>query len=212
MIKAVLFDMDGLLVDTETLGIQVAVKICKELGINLTPEEQKSFIGVTDEKFYRELFKKRNLDYNVQEVREKHFGLYETLLNTNLKPFVGARGLPQQLRLQGYKVALVSGSTAKQIDIIMKQLGIKGQFEVIISFEDITHSKPDPESYLLAAQKLGVLPEDCVVLEDAEAGVRAAKAAGMRVIGVTNNGGQDLSLADILVNNLEFVADVLDKM
>ncbi len=194
--------MDGLLVDTETLGIEVAVKTCKELGLELAPEEQKSFIGVTDEKFYRELFEKRGLGYEVPEVLKKHFEVYEALLQTNLRPFPGAESLPKELKSQGLRLALVSGSTAGQIDTILTSLGIKEQFEVVVSEGDISHSKPDPEGYLLAAQKLGIKPEECIVLEDATTGVKAAKNAGMKVIAVRNNGDQDLSLADTIVSNL----------
>ncbi|MBS3175848.1 HAD family phosphatase [Candidatus Woesearchaeota archaeon] len=202
MKKAILFDLDGLLVDTETLGIDVAVRVCKGLGIELTKTEQKSFIGVTDERFYQELFNKRNCDFDVQEILKKHFSLYEELLKTSLKPFPGACDLLKVLKRQGYKLGLVSGSTTEQINIILDKLKIKTFFNVIVSCEDITKSKPNPEGYLIASKKLRISPENCVVLEDAETGVIAGKKARMKVIGVTNNGGQDLSSADIIVKNL----------
>lgn len=202
MIKAVLFDMDGLLVDTETVGTEVAVRICRELGIELTREEKSSFVGVTDEKFYKELFEKRNLSHDVQGVLRNHFDVYEDLLLKEATPFPGAQSLPRELRAKGYRLALVSGSTAHQINIILSQLRIKEQFDIIISEGDVVHGKPDPEGYLLAAQRMGVASAECVVLEDATTGIKAAKKAGMRVIGVRNNGDQDLSLADVIVKDL----------
>ena len=202
MKKAVIFDLDGLLVDTETLGIEIAVQVCKELGIELTKAEQKSFIGVTDEKFYQELFDNRNCDFDVHEILKKHFSLYEQLLKTRLNPFPGSSELPKFLKQQGYKLGLVSGSTLKQINIILYKLKIRVLFDVILSCEDITSSKPSPEGYLAASKKLGIPPENCLVLEDAETGVLAGKKAKMRVIGVKNNDGQDLNVADIIVKNL----------
>src|ERR1035438_8510805 len=148
MIKAVLFDMDGLLADTETLAMSVAVKICRGLDFELTSREQKSFIGVTDEKFYRELFLKKGLKLDLDKILKQHFEIYDKLLENNFRPFPGADILPKQLKEQGYKLALVSGSTEKQIDIILGQLGTKGYFDTIISANQITHSKPNPEGFL----------------------------------------------------------------
>lgn len=202
MIKAVLFDMDGLLVDTETLGIRVAIVACKDLGIDLDLEEQRGFIGVTDEKFYQELFKKRGLNHDVVPVLKKHFETYEKLLTTELKAFEAAHTLPKILKSKGYKLALVSGSTKNQINIILEQLKIKDYFDVIVSCDEITKSKPDPEGYLTAAKKLGVEPNECLVFEDAQTGVLAAKNAGMKVVGVVNVGSQDLSLADFVIESL----------
>ena len=184
MTQAILFDLDGLLVDTETLGIQVAIQVCKELGIELTQDEQKSFIGVTDEKFYQELFRRRKLDFDVGKILAKHFTIYEKLLKTILTPFQGASELPKILKNFGFKIGLVSGSTRNQILIILNDLEVVKFFDVIVSCEDITQSKPNPEGYLTAAHELQISPEDCLVLEDAETGVIAGKKAGMRVIGV----------------------------
>ncbi len=203
MKQAILFDLDGLLVDTETPGIKVAIQICKELGIELTLDEQKSFIGVTDEKFYLELFRKRTLNFDVGEILAKHFNVYEKLLKTTLTPFQGAGELPEILKNFGFKIGLVSGSTRNQILIILNELEVIKFFDIIVSCEDITQSKPNPEGYLTAADKLQVSPANCLVLEDAETGVLAGKKAGMRVIGVKNNGDQNLSLADITVDELQ---------
>lgn len=210
MIKAVLFDMDGLLVDTEPLGIRVAFAVCKDLGIDLKLEEQRSFIGATDEKFYRELFKKRGLHHDVVSVLTKHFEIYEKLLKTELKAFEAAHILPKNLKAKGYKLGLVSGSTKNQINIILEQLKIKDNFDIILSCDDIAKSKPDPQGYLFAAKKLATEPSECLVFEDSQVGILSAKNAGMKVVGVVNSGGQDLSLADFVVENLSTVETNLE--
>lgn len=212
MSKAILFDMDGLLVDSENLGIEVAILVCRNLGIELTPEEQRAFIGITDEKFYKELFARRGLDLDVQKALQEHFAMYEQLLVSDLEPFPGAASLPKILKDQGRKIALVSGSTRHQIDIIFNSLGIADCFSVIVSCDDIAVSKPNPEGYLTAAKLLGEEPNNCIVLEDAESGIKAGKAAGMKVIGVVNAGMQNLAGSDIQINNLKALEENLSLL
>jgi HAD superfamily hydrolase (TIGR01509 family) len=202
MTRAILFDLDGLLADTETLAMKVVLKICPELGLDLEPGEETKIVGVTAEKFFKDLISNQNSNLELSEALLKFDQTYEDILRTELKPFPGARSLPIELKSQDFRLAIVSGSTAQQVDMVLSQLNIKELFDVIITKNDITRSKPDPEGFLLAANKLKVEPEECLVFEDSEAGVAAGKAAGMKVIGVTNNGGQDLSQADEVVGNL----------
>lgn len=205
MIKAALFDMDGLLTDTETLGIEVAIRVCHRHGFELNKMEQESFIGVTDEKFYQNLLERRgrsDLLPQVGKFLRDHFEEYEQLLKEGVRVFPGARELPKLLHKNGRRLALVSGSTAKQVGIILTQLGINDLFEVIVSADDITKSKPDPQGYLRAIQHLGIQPQECVIFEDAQTGVRAGKSTGAWVVGIVNKGGQDLTEADIVKANL----------
>jgi len=202
MIKAILFDMDGTLVDTEGLDNAVAIKMCQELGFELSGEEENQRHGKTTKSFYEYLFEKRKLDFDIQKITKKHLNLFEEELKKGVKAFEGAKELPGILKSNDYKLALVSGSTKTQININLNHLGIKTFFDVIISADDITKSKPNPQGYLLAAEKLQVKPEECVVLEDATVGIEAGKNAGMKVIGVQNGSLQDLSKADIIVENL----------
>ncbi len=202
MIKAVLFDMDGLLADTEPINMDVAARVCGGLEFVLSEAEKQKCIGVTIEKFYRELFESRNLDLSIAGACQEHNRIYEAILRNGVKDFPGAKSLPKSLKSRGFKLGLVSGSTKAQVGIVLSQLGILDMFDAIVSADDITKSKPDPEGFLLAAKKLGVLPEECVVLEDAEAGVKAGRAAGMVVVGVVNSGRQDLSLANSTVQDL----------
>ena len=201
--KAVIFDIDGLLVDSETVAIEVAIEICGSIGIELSPTEQQQIVGVTATKFFSDLFKERGESkYDLNDTVKKFHEVYENVLRTNIRPFIGAMSVPEHIKSQGLLMAVVSGSTERQVNIILDFLNIKELFDQIICAEDITESKPNPEGYLLAAEKLEVSPKDCIVLEDATAGVKAGKDAGMKVIGVRNNGDQDLSLADEVVDNL----------
>lgn len=201
-IKAALFDMDGLLVDTETLGIQVAAQIFEKRGIKLNQKERQSFIGTTDEEFYERIIRGRKLDLRAKDLLEEHNQVYDELLKSKLHIFPGAIESVRTLKPH-YKLALVSGSNAKQTGIVLKSLGLSGHFDVVVSCEDIEHGKPSPEPYSLAARKLGIQPNECVVIEDSRNGVISAKRAGMKCIAVDRpKQRQDLSEADRVIRTL----------
>ena len=202
VIQAVIFDMDDVLVDTENIDHQIALAVCKSLGIDLTPEEEESRLGRKTIEFYEKLFREKNISLDITDTVVKHFALYEQKLSTELKILPGAASLPRLLKSQGYLLGLVSGSTKRQVQIVLSQLGISELFTAIISAEDVLLGKPDPEGYLLAAARLGVAPEVCVVIEDAPPGIASAKNAGMRVVGVTNHRTRDVSLADVRIDDL----------
>jgi HAD superfamily hydrolase (TIGR01509 family) len=211
MKKAALFDMDGLLVDTESLSVAAAEKICKDLGIDIKKEEVTDIVGVTAKKFYGELQKNKNLDHKPQKLIEEHNNVYESSLENGVKAYPGAKELPRKLKEAELKIALVSGSSRWQIDTTLKNIGMENVFDLILSCDDITKSKPSPQGFLVAAEKLGVKPEECIVFEDSMYGIEAGKRAGMTVVGVVNDGGQDIESADIIINTLaDFDMSVLE--
>jgi len=200
-----LFDLDGLLADTETLGIKVARRICNNRRLRMTKKDEVAFVGVTDEKFYRELFARRKFgnEVDVQAALKSHFELYERLLETEVRAFPGAQELPRRLKDTKHPTGIVSGSTRKQIDMVLRALEITNCFDAIVSCDEVDSSKPDPEGYLLGARRLNLHPNQCIVFEDAVSGATAAKNAGMRVIGVRNNGQQALeSIAHHVIDDL----------
>lgn len=210
-VDAVLFDCDGLLVDSETLGMQVAAQVCKEFGIELPERELRAFIGVTDEKWFMDVLHKRGLDIPLKTLLNRQFEIYEAQL-PEVQAFPGARELPHELKEGRTPVGLVSGSTRKQINIVLHALGLSTVFDPVVTWEDVGgRSKPDPYGYQLALERLNasrpahlrIRPERVVVLEDAVSGIRAGLAAGMRVIGVRNLGMQDLSQANRAVDSLD---------
>lgn len=200
--KAVLFDLDGSLVDTETTGGEVIKKVLSEFSIEITQKETEHGIGITARKFYEDLLESKGIKNRTDEILQRHMELYEESLKKDLKPFNGSTILPKQLKSLGYKLAIVSGSTRSQIEIVLNQIGIRQYFDLIVSCDDISKSKPDPEGYLIAARLLNLSPSECLVIEDSTSGIKAGKAAGMKVIGVENLGKQDLSLADFIVKDL----------
>jgi len=210
-IKAVFFDCDGLLVDSEPLGINIARQTCAEFGIPITETELQACIGISDRKWYSDLLEKHHSSLNIEAILARHLELNLAQLD-KVQPFAGAKELPRQLKNLDYPIALVSGSTRAQIDVILKTLGLEGLFDIIITSEDVgKRSKPDPYGYQLALEKLNesraeddkIKPEEVLVLEDAVSGIRAGLAANMKVIGVKNAGIQDISAATNTVDSLD---------
>ncbi len=195
-IKGVQFDCDGTLVDTEPLCADVTRQVVTRYGIETTDEELQLLTGVTAEKFFRMLLAKNRQEQHFEEIMRVHAREYEGQLESGLLVLPGARELPKELLERGYALSLVSGSTRRQIEIIMGVLGLSEIFAKRVVWEDVgTRSKPDPHGYLLGATVLGLSPEECIVLEDSEPGIRAALAAGMPVIGVTNGREPDWKTA-----------------
>lgn len=201
-VKAVLFDMDGLLVDTETICSEVVVDVLKNFGINVSRLEAQQSCGITARKFYTDILEQKSLKKDIEAVLQTHYMIYEKAIEKRLTPFPGAATLPRKLKENSYKIGLVSGSTKNQIEFVLNALGIRDCFDVIVSADDITNSKPNPEGYLKAANILGVTPSECIVLEDSFNGTIAGKAAGMTVVGVVNLATQDISCADLKIKDL----------
>jgi len=203
--KAVLFDVDGVIADSEKIGLDVFDKTIGKYDIYLTEEEKKKFMGVTDEICYRELSKSRNIKLDINKLLKEHFEIYEKeLQGVDILPYVEECVTTLKKR---YKLAVVSGSTSKQVDIILKKAKIKKYFDIKITCENYKKSKPNPEPYLTAAKKLNVRSNECIVIEDAPTGIASGKAAGMFVIAVKvgNFMELDLSEADLIIEDLSEV-------
>lgn len=187
MIQAIIFDLDGVLVDTAHYHFLAWKRLADELGIPLTLRDNERLKGVSRMESLRiilEIGKKQLSDTEMTEMAEKKNEWFVEYIN-EMKPseiFSGVHELLATLKKEGYKTALASSSkNARQVIGI---LGIEPAFDAIVDGTMITHTKPDPEIFLRAASLLNVHPSSCLVVEDAEAGVAAALAAGMQCIGI----------------------------
>ncbi|MBD3387561.1 MAG: HAD-IA family hydrolase [Candidatus Altiarchaeales archaeon] len=215
MIKAVLFDLDGVIVDSETISREASDTVLSEVGIHQTEEERKRVFGRRTIDNYRDAIKARNLDLDPGELVEKKNRVFADLIRGRLDPLPGVLDLIGKLKDDRVKVAVVSSSPLDRVNASLEEVGLLLEFELILSGDCCEKGKPDPEPFLLAAEQLGVEPGECVVIEDAEAGIRAGKAAGMKVLAVRspNTHGQDLGLADLVVDSLEEVdGEVLERL
>lgn len=187
MIQAVIFDLDGVIVDTAHYHFIAWQRLAKELGISFTEKDNERLKGVSRMRSLEIILEIGGVSLSkgkMEELATKKNGWFVEYIEA-IKPeeiFPGVKPMLQQLRKQGYKVALASSS--KNAEMVLRLLQISELFDVMVDGTMITHSKPDPEIFLLAAKKLTIHPTHCVVFEDAEAGVEAALAAGMKCVGV----------------------------
>lgn len=204
MIRAVIFDYDGVIGDTEKWQYDGWNVILKPYGVSITKKDYITlYCGRQGEDIDKELIDKfsLNIPYGTL-VKKKEALILEWFKNKKipLRPYV--LEVLAELKRMRMLIGVASSTTLEELNTKIGQLGIR--FDAISSKEEVKHSKPDPDIYLLTAKKLGVLPNECVVFEDTEVGVLAAKRAGMKVIAVPTewSAGQDFSMADFKVNNL----------
>jgi beta-phosphoglucomutase len=187
MIQAAIFDLDGVIIDTAHYHYIAWKRLASEFGITLTPVHNELLKGVSRLRSLEIILSLGKIELPDQqkeqlaEKKNKWFVEYiESIRPEEIYP--GVRELLKVLKKKNIKVGLASSS--KNAPRVIELLGIARDFDTIVDGTMITHTKPDPEIFLLAAHKLGIAPVDCIVFEDAEAGVEAALAAGMKCVGV----------------------------
>ncbi|WP_027184198.1 HAD family hydrolase [Desulfovibrio inopinatus] len=205
MSYAVIFDMDGVVIDSEPIHQRVFQEIAAKRGITLPPGALAAYIGRSPIVQWTDLKNTYQLDERPEDIAAEQMDRYLAVLaEIRPGPMPGLSSLLTYLTNEGVLMALASSNTRKVVDAVPDMLGIGQFFSQRISGQDVTHAKPAPDVFLAAAQKLNVPAPRCIVVEDATNGVKAAKAAGMRCAGlqIPGTGDQDLSLADIIVPSL----------
>lgn len=203
MIKAVIFDLDGVIVESENAHIEAEKQTFLKYGVKISADELHEYTGTTAKVMFTELIRKYKLDVMFEEIFHEKEDIFFELLEKNAEPTRGIITLLRKLKSERIKLAIGSSSTKKQIKYVLKKLGITRLFDSAVGAEDIAHSKPDPEIFLKAAAELNVNPSECLVIEDSKLGVEAAKRAHMKCIGYRNlnSGNQDLSKADVITDD-----------
>lgn len=204
MIKAVLFDMDGVLVDSESKNIEQLVDFMKEYGVTATDQFMHSLIGTSYEYTNLRCIQYMKVNWSLSQFNERfekyckaHPIYYGDILNPSVKETLS------WLKLNGYYTAIASSSLLKQIKTMLNECKLNNTFDIVLSGEMFNESKPNPEIYLTAASKLGVKPYECIVVEDSFYGILAGKNAGMKVIAYKDSQYQiDQSQADIIIHNI----------
>lgn len=209
MLRAVIFDMDGVIIDSQPYHFAVEEKIFRELGVTVTEEESHSFVGMAGDLMWLYVKNKFGLRQSLQElveydnrIRIDYFASLE-----KVTPIPGIVDLLEELNRNNIKIALASSSSVEVIEIFISKSGLKQYFQQIISGDFVGQGKPAPDIFIHTAQALQEAAADCVVIEDSANGVKAAKLAGMKCIGFcnANSGDQDLSLADMVIDDFRKV-------
>jgi HAD superfamily hydrolase (TIGR01509 family) len=209
-VRAVIFDMDGVIVDSEPYSMQALIDILRQYGVEPTEEELQRSYGRRVRDDFVDYFSRHGVAADVNmAIAHKHARYYH-LAAGHLQPLPGVVALLKRLQHHGYHLALASSGDRVKVAFGMQALALNGIFEAVVTGDDVAHSKPHPEIYLMAAQQLAVPPKQCLAIEDAPAGVEAAKRAGMRCVAVTNSvAPEQLHKADLIVDSL---ADDLSPM
>ena len=203
-LDAVVFDMDGVLVDTEHLWDEVREALTEEWGGRYTPEAQEAMMGMSSVEWSRYLHETVGLREPPEvinaEVVRRMLARYEV----DLPAVPGAVESVTQIAEQGLRLALASSSNRELIDAVLRRLDLTALFDVTVSSEEVPRGKPAPDVYLEAARRLGVEPARCAAVEDSASGIRAAHAAGMRVIAYPNRhfppAEDALALAEVVLD------------
>lgn len=201
-LQAVIWDMDGVLIDSLPTHVEAWQVILKRFGYDYTYEQMTPLFGMTDVNVLKTLSGERFTESERGALAQEKESIYQDLISQKLQPLPGVIPWLENFRAAGLKQALASSSTVKSISIILNALQINSFFDAVISGEG-GPSKPNPMVFLRAAEKMTIPPQSCLVVEDAVVGVQAAKAAGMRCLAVTTtNPEEKLQQADLIVARL----------
>lgn len=203
MLKAVIFDMDGVIVDNRDAHLEAFVEFARRHNHPFTPADILPFFGGTNKLIMGKLFGRDDFEpEEIERISREKETIYREIYDPVMQPAKGLIDLLKALKAQSVKVAVGSSAPRVNVDFVLERCGIAEYFDAIACGDEISHSKPDPEVYLLAASKLGVDPADCLVFEDAHVGIEAARKAGMWVVAVASTFPREqLKDRDLLIDH-----------
>jgi HAD superfamily hydrolase (TIGR01509 family) len=204
MIKAVLFDFDGVIVQSEPLHKKTFLDLLAPYGVEASRERwYREFAGTGSRRIFQALAQEYGIDVDIEELVERRRKTFiEHAKRGELKEMPGLRPFLERLRERGIKTAIVSGGHRSYIEILLDMLGIGHHFDYIVSADEIKARKPDPEPFLMAARELGASPGECLVIEDSYSGCEAARKAGMRLIWIRADASMEAPECDLEVLDL----------
>ena len=214
MLRAVIFDFDGVITDSEILHLRAFNRVLAQYDIEIsTKDYYRVYLGFTDVDCFKFVSERNQLGLDDRDIRNlvaQKNRIFEELARTEGRTIEGVPAFLRMLRSHHLPMAICSGALLAEIELLLEEARLRHFFSAIISAEHTRKSKPDPEGFLLALQRLNdeqqrpILPEQCVVVEDSHWGLEAAKAAGMHAIAVTNSyDAKQLSLAEKIVARLD---------
>lgn len=212
--KYIIFDMDGVIVDSEPVIMKAALDALRAEGINASKEDFIPYIGAGEEHFIIEPCKRAEKVEATEKIMNNMFVNFEKNIK-EMRVFPSAKPLIEKLKDLGYTLSLVSSAAERKLMASLRAAEIDPSvFSVILSGNDVTEKKPSPAPYLLAAEKLGADSADCLVIEDAVSGVKSAKAAGMQCTAVTTSfSGEQLKAAgaNYVTEDIIDILSLLDR-
>ena len=202
--KAIIFDKDGVIIDTQPIYFNVLRSFLSDMGLYITKEEYNAYCGITSIELFKRLNSKFNKSYDINTMVDKFQRKYINTIreNKDIKPIKNVDVLIKKLYEKGLKLAVASSAKREKIELVLNRFELIDYFETIVSGYEVNNSKPRPDIFIKAAEKLKVKPNECIVIEDSTNGIRAAKAANMFCVAYNNPiSNQDLSEADFIIND-----------
>ena len=217
MLRAVIFDFNGIIVDDEPIHFELFRRVLEEEGIALSEKDYYArYLGMDDRGCFTTVYRDQGRSISDKQVAGlivRKAVYYQEAIRNNIHPFPGVTTLVSQLA-ERYSLAIASGALRNEIESILSSIGIRKYFRAVVSAEDVAQSKPDPEIFLKALARLNedyfpgkpIAPGECLVIEDSKEGIKGARQAGMRCLAVANSHAADqLGEADAVTDSLEHV-------
>ncbi len=180
--------MDGVLLDSEPFIREAAVRMFAERGLTVQHNDFLPFTGAGEDRFIGGVAELYNFQLDPQKDKDRTYEIYGEIVRGQLKPLPGVHEFIAKARSRGIRMAVASAADAVKVRINLTEMGISPEtFDAVVTGSDVTHKKPDPEIFLAAAKKMAMDPADCLVIEDAVNGIKAARAAGMRCMGINTS-------------------------
>ena len=224
MLRAIVFDFDGVITDSEVLHLRSFNQVLAQYGVEIsTKDYYKEYLGLSDFDCFKALVDKKVLQKpakGIENLAKEKTEVFEKLAKTEGRIIEGVRDFLQMLRQNNIHKAICSGALLTEIELVLEQARLRSFFEAIVSAECVKKGKPSPEGFLLTLRKLNrnqqnaILPNQCIVIEDSHWGLEAARAAGMHTVAVTNSYDADqLTMAEKIVTGLgDLSIDALQKL
>lgn len=208
---AVIFDMDGVISDTQKLHASIESEIFGRFGINITPEEiTRQYAGTVTRELFEKLLSQQDASYDVDELLAEK---WQRMTSTQtIEAIEGATELIQKLHDANVKMAVASASPQMYVKHVLESLGVDKFFGALISSDMVTKGKPDPEVFLLAASRLGADPKICVVIEDGVHGMEGAKRGGMKCIGLVKSKEEKYPTENLVLSLDEVTFEYLENL
>jgi HAD superfamily hydrolase (TIGR01509 family) len=186
--KGIIFDMDGVLIDSEPFIIKAASQMFAELGLKVKPQDFHPFTGTGENCFLGGVAEKYNSPVDIKKVKKHTYDIYLEIIKGKLKPLPGAKEFIAKCRKLNKKIAIASSADMRKVKGNLAEMkNLSGTFDAIVVGDDVEHKKPAPDIFLLAARKISLDPRDCLVIEDAPSGIKAAKSAGCKCLAITSS-------------------------
>jgi beta-phosphoglucomutase len=209
MIKGVLFDMDGVLVDSEAFICKAAIMMYDELGVKVYPDDFLPFVGMGENRYIGGVAEKYGIKIDIEKVKARTYAIYELIVKGKLDPLPGTHEFILKCRNKGFKMALATSADKVKMKVNLREIGLSETiFNAVITGLDVENKKPFPDIYIMAAKRICLDPHECLVVEDAVSGIKAGKSAGCKCLAITSSfDARALAESDWICESLLTVPD-----